>query len=214
MNDGLVTTIGFVAGVSATLATPHLVLLAGIAEMVAGAFSMGVGSYLSTKSQRDFFQAEIARETKEISETPDHEVAEAREIYRDMGFEPEEVEMIVRRLRANPKLFLKLMLRDELGIVDQTIESPLRNARNMGLAFFAGSVPPLVPYLFLTDGALAFKVSVGASLAAMFAIGAGRTSVTRKGFLASGLEVVAFGVAATVAGWLGGLAVGQLVGAG
>jgi VIT1/CCC1 family predicted Fe2+/Mn2+ transporter len=212
MNDGLVTTIAFVAGAAKTLSDPRLVLLAGLAEMVAGAAAMGMGSYLSTKSQRDFFESEIARETKEIRETPEHEIAEAREIYKDLGFEPDEVEMIVKRLRANPALFLKLMLRDELGITDETLENPWKNAAIMSVSFFLGALPVLLPYLILSDATLAFRSALAVSTIAMFAIGAARTWVTKRPFLLSGLEGLAVGVAATAVGWLGGIVVAKLLG--
>ena len=211
MNDGLVTTIAFVAGVSGSLADPRLVVLAGVAEMIAGAVSMGVGSYISTKSQGDFFASEIARERREIREMPEHELAEARQIYSELGFAPDEVEMIVRRLEKNPKLFLRLMLRDELGIVEETFENPLRNAVIMGGAFVLGAIPPLVPFFFASDARVALPWAMALSLLAMFAIGAGRTRVTNRRFLVSGLEGVAFGLAATLVGWLGGVAVGRLL---
>lgn len=212
MNDGLVTTIAFVAGASKTLADTHLVLLAGVAGMVAGAVSMGMGAYLSTKSQRDFFSSEIAREKREIRETPDHEADEAREIYEDLGFEPDEVEMIVKRLRANPALFLKMMMRDELGIVDEHLENPLRNSLTMGIAFFVGALPPLIPYVFVKDARQALIAAAALSLVAMFAIGAGRTRVTKGHLLLSGLEGIAFGAAAAAVGWLGGVVIGMFVG--
>lgn len=212
MNDGLVTTIGFVAGVSRSFAKPHFIALAGAAEVIAGAVSMAVGAYLSTKSQSDFFRSEIARETREIRDTPEHEIAEAREIYTDMGFQPDEVEMIVKRLRADPKLFLRLMLRDELGITDETLENPVRNAIVIGGAFFVGALPPLIPFLFASSVHVAFRIAVATSIVALFVLGAGRTRLTKRGFLASGMEVVAFGVAATVLGYFGGMVVAALLG--
>lgn len=210
MNDGLVTTIAFVAGLT-HFDDARVVVLAGCAEMIAGAVSMGFGSYISTKSQRDFFRAEIAREKREIRDTPDHEADEARQIYTEMGFTPDEVEIIVRRLRANPKLFLEMMKRHELGISDEHLDPPLKSAVAMGIAFVLGAIPPLVPYLFIAHLHTALAVALALSLASMFAIGAGRTRVTRRPFFRSGMEGVAFGVTATAIGYLGGLATTALL---
>lgn len=210
MNDGLVTTIAFVAGLT-HFDDSRLIVYAGAAEMIAGAVSMAFGSYLSTKSQREFFQAEIAREKHEIKEMPEHEAEEARQIYSELGFKPDEVEMIVKRLRANPKLFLEMMKRHELGISDEHLESPMRNAIAMGIAFVFGAIPPLVPYFFIANLHTALAVAIALSLAAMFAIGAGRTRITKRPFLKSGFEGVAFGVAATIVGYAGGLAAAAIL---
>src|SRR4051812_48189959 len=89
LNDGVISTIGFLAGVTATLGDGHTIALAGIAAAIAGASAMGMGAFVSSKSQRAFFQAEIAREAWEIEHMPDHEREEIREIYARHGFTPD-----------------------------------------------------------------------------------------------------------------------------
>src|SRR5437870_11899381 len=88
LNDGLISTVGFLAGVSATLGDLRTIALGGFAAAIAGAVAMGVGAFVSSKSQRAFFQAEIAREAWEIEHMPDHERQEIREIYQKLGFNP------------------------------------------------------------------------------------------------------------------------------
>ena len=83
MNDGLITTLGFLAGISSAIAHGGVIVLAGLVEVIAGALSMAFGAYLSTKAQREYFQQEIARERREIEEVPEHEREEVAEIYRD-----------------------------------------------------------------------------------------------------------------------------------
>src|SRR5207249_10537180 len=117
VNDGLVSTMGFVAGATGALMQGHLVLLAGIASVVAGALAMGLGAYLASKSQREFFESERAREHREIEEVPEDERKEIRDIFAQMGFLPDEVEMIVRRITSNKDLWVRFMMREELGIL-------------------------------------------------------------------------------------------------
>ncbi len=121
INDGLVSTIGFVAGATGSLMQTRLVLLAGIASVVAGALSMGIGAYLASKSQREFFESEKAREHREIEEVPEDERKEIRDIYARLGFQPDEVEMIVRRITSNKDLWVQTMMREELGILEETV---------------------------------------------------------------------------------------------
>src|SRR3989337_3416717 len=97
MNDGLVSTVGFVAGVTGSIAESRMVLFTGMGSIMAGATSMFIGAYLASKSQREFFQKELERERREIIESPEKEREEIREIFEGHGFTEDEVEMIVHR---------------------------------------------------------------------------------------------------------------------
>ncbi len=204
-NDGLVTTIGFVAGVTGSLAETRLVLLAGMAEMFAGAISMFFGAYISSKSQREFFVKEIRRERRELEENPEEEKEETRIIFRDMGFEDDEVETIVSRLTKNKKSWLRIMMREEMGIIVEEMENPLKIGTIMGISFTIGAIPPLLPYLFIDDAYSALKVAAPISLATMFAIGVGKTRITKTSWLKSGLEMLVIGSAAAGVGYLLGM---------
>src|SRR5579883_3027756 len=98
VSDGLVAVLSFVAGTSASIGQSRLILLAGIAEMAAGATSMGLGAFLATKAERDHYEREVAREKREILEVPALERQEVREIYKKKGFSEAELDMIVQRL--------------------------------------------------------------------------------------------------------------------
>lgn len=211
-NDGLVSTMGFVAGITGSIADSRLVLLAGLAEMFAGAISMFFGAYISSKSQREFFEKEIRRERREIEEKPEEEQEEMRVIYRDMGFEKEEVDTIVSRLTRDKKSWLRIMLREELGIVVEELGNPLKVGVVIGISFIIGAIPPILPYIFMGNAHSALKVALPISLAAMFAIGAWKTRITKTGWLMSGLEMLAIGSAAAGIGYaLGRLASHLLV---
>jgi VIT1/CCC1 family predicted Fe2+/Mn2+ transporter len=209
MNDGVVSMIGFVAGATGALMPTRLVVLAGIASVVAGALAMGIGAYLASKSQRDFFESEKARERREIEEVPDIERNEIRDIFTKLGFEKEEVEMIVRRVTSDKDLWVRFMMREELGILEESFDNPVMVGLLMSGAFIAGGIAPLLPYLFMENALSALKVAVAASLAALFVIGVGKTILTKEPWLKSGLEVMLLGSLAAGVGF----GIGKLVAA-
>lgn len=206
INDGLVTTIGFLAGVTGSIAQTRFILLAGLAEIVAGAISMSIGSYLATKSQREFFHSEVEREKWEIERMPEKEAQEVREIYGRMGFAPWEQEIVVNRVTSDKELLLRFMKREELGLVEEHLDDPLRVAVVMGASFLVGSFPPIVPYFFLGSH-IAIWVAVLASVLFLFFVGVAKTRITRARPLRSGLETTLLGVIACGVGYgLGWLA--------
>ena len=206
MNDGLVTTIGFLAGVTGSIAQIRYILLAGMAEVVAGAISMALGAYLATKSQREFFQSEIEQEKWEIEKMPEKEAQEIREIYGDMGFTRPEQEMIVNRVTSDKDIMLRFMKREELGLFDEHLDDPIGVALTMGLSFLAGALPPIVPYFFISDPHAAIWIAVLLSVVFLFSVGVAKTRLTKVKPLRSGLETTILGVIACgigyILGWL------------
>jgi VIT1/CCC1 family predicted Fe2+/Mn2+ transporter len=211
LNDGVISTLGFLAGVTATLDDLRTIVLAGIAAAVAGAVSMGMGAFVSTKSQRAFFRAEIAREAWEIEHMPEHERQEIREIYQRLGFAPEEVDVIVRRVTSNPELWLRVMSREELGLVEETFDSPVRVGAVTSLAFLVGSALLLVPYSFRPSPSGAVTAVAGVAVATLLATGAAKTWLTKEPLLRSSLELAGLGMLACVIGLLLGRLAGVAV---
>lgn len=199
-NDGLITTLGFVMGVYGAVHDHRLILITGFAEVAAGAFSMFFGAYLSSKSQREFFEREIEREKREIEEFPEKEKDEVREIYRAKGFEGKDLEMIVRKLTQDKRVWLWCMLEEELGLIVESVEGPVRAALIVGSSFVAGAIPPLLPYIFL-EGRSALIVSGILAVIGLFVIGAGKTFITKKNPLKSGIEVIFIGLLAAFVGY-------------
>jgi len=202
MNDGLVSTIGFVAGATGALMQTRLVLLAGVASVVAGALSMGIGAYLASKAQRDFFESEKARERREIEEVPEIERNEIREIFAKLGFQKDEVEMIVRRVTSDKDLWVRFMMREELGILEESFDNPVTVGLLMAGAFVVGAVAPLLPYMMMENVLMALKVAVAVSLVALFIIGVGKTVLTKQPWLRSGAEVMLLGSLAAGVGFV------------
>ena len=205
--DGLVTSLGFVIGVFGALHDNRIILITGIAGASAGAVSMGFSAYVSSKSQSEFFLAEIDRERREMKEMPDKEKEEIRKIYRAKGFQGQELEMVVNRITAQPSVWLRTMMEEELGLIVESFDDPsivgLMTAASYGAAAFL----PIFPYAVIPPES-AFCWSVGISIAALFALGAGKTRWTRLSAWRGGLEIVGIGVVSALIGF----GIGKLTG--
>lgn len=206
-NDGLVTGIGFVVGVTSSLADAPLVLMTGLAAAAAASLSMAIGAYLSTKSQNEFFAGELQRERREIEELPGKERQEIDEILTEMGFEPPEREIFIRRITANKELWVRFMMREELGIFDEDYGSPLKAGAVMGASFVLGSLPPLIPYMLQPDAFAAMRWAVAIALVAAFGAGAAKTVVAKTVWWKSGLEMMILSAVAAAIGFI----VGQFI---
>ncbi len=208
VSDGLVSNLSLVMGVAgAAESNPSFILLAGIAGLMSGAFSMAAGEYISMQSQRELFERQIALERAELEAAPEEEEAELVGIYRAKGFTDGEARTIAHRLLADPETALDTLVREELGLDPDQLGSPWGAAIGSFLSFAAGAVVPVAPYLF-GGGPVVFLLSLGLSLLALFAVGAGVSLLTGRGFLYSGLRQVAIGAAAAAVTY----AVGRLIG--
>ncbi len=189
-NDGLVSILALVAGVAGGVSNNKIILLAGIAGTLAGAISMGIGSYISNKSQIDFFKSEIEIERKELEEEPERELEELREIYKKKGFKGKELEKIIKVISSNKEVMLDVMIKEELGL-DTDFNNPLKAGVLSGIYFIFGSLPPILPFLFNLKHPL--LIAIIASLTGLFILGALKTLVTRKNLFLLGLESVVIG---------------------
>jgi VIT1/CCC1 family predicted Fe2+/Mn2+ transporter len=210
-NDGLVTGIGFVVGVTSSMVAAPLVLLTGLAAAAAASLSMAIGAYLSTKSQNEFFQREIQRERREIEELPEKERQEVDDILTEMGFEPQEREILSRRITGNKDLWIRFMMREELGILDEDFENPIRAGAVMGVSFVLGSIPPLIPYMIQHDAFIAMQWAIGIALVAAFLAGAAKTAVAKTVWWKSGLEMMVLSAIAAAIGFIVGVFIPQVV---
>ena len=206
--DGIVTSLGFIIGVYGALHESRIILIAGIAGASAGALSMAFSAYISSKSQSEFFMAEIERERKEIQEMPDKERDEVRKIYRAKGFEGAELEMVVRRISSDPAVWLRCMMEEELGLLVESFDNPWVVGAITAVSYVAAAFLPILPFAVWSP-AKAFPFSVAISIAALFALGAGKTKLTRTPVIKSGLELTLIGVIAALVGYL----IGRLAGA-
>ena len=136
-----------VAG-AATAAEPRFILLAGIAGLLAGSFSMAAGEYISMQSQRELFERQIALERAEMEAMPEEEEAELAATYRSKGFTPDEAARIAHRIFQDPATALDTLVREELGLDPDQLGSPIGAAGGSFVAFAIGASIPVIPYLF------------------------------------------------------------------
>jgi vacuolar iron transporter family protein len=208
LNDGVVSNFSLIAGVAGANPSHGVVLLAGVAGLIAGSVSMAAGAYLSNKAQREVVAEQIRREAEEIVYAPDEERDELRRIYRLKGFSDEEVEVLVRRITADKQRWLAALVTEELGLSVEGGPPPLLDALFAGGGFALGALVPLLPYV-IAAGTGALVAAAVLSVIGLFTMGAAKTLVTSRSVLRSGLEMVAVGIGAAVVTNLVGRAVGH-----
>jgi VIT1/CCC1 family predicted Fe2+/Mn2+ transporter len=208
VSDGLVSNLALVMGVAgASGGAGSFILLAGVAGLLAGAFSMAAGEYISMQSQRELFERQIALERAELEAMPEEEERELALVYRAKGFTEEEAATIAARMFADPQHALDTLVREELGLDPDELGSSWGAAFGSFVAFGIGAVIPVVPYL-IGGGTAAFVASIGLSIAALFAVGAGVSLLTGRSLLFSGARQVLIGAAAAIVTYIVGLAIG------
>ncbi len=208
VSDGLVSNLSLVMGVAgAASQNPSFILLAGIAGLLAGAFSMAAGEYISMQSQRELFERQIALERAEMELMPEEEEAELAAAYRAKGFSADEASAIAHRIFQDPKAALDMLVREELGLDPEELGSPWGAAAGSFVAFAVGAVIPVIPFLF-GGGTAVIAASLALSLAALFLVGAGVSMLTGRGVLFSGFRQLGIGLAAATVTYL----IGSLIG--
>jgi vacuolar iron transporter family protein len=192
-NDGLGAVFGIVSGVAgATAGSSNIVLISGLAGMLASALSMGSGAYLATKSEREIYQAELDRERKEIEEDPEEEKEELALMYMLKGFTEEEARSLAERLAEKPEQFLSTLAHEELGLSEGNFPTPVLSAVSAAISTGLGALIPIIPFFFLT-GFAAVLWAAGISLVAHFAVGAAKTLITGRSVFKSGMEMTIVG---------------------
>ena len=195
VNDGLVSNFSLVMGVAGGTTNSDIILLAGVAGLLAGAFSMAAGEYISMRSQRDVYEHQISRERAEIEQWPEEEEEELALLYRAKGLSQEEAQIVARRLMANPGVALDTMVREELGLDPSRLGSPWGASLSSFSAFVAGAIVPIIPYI-LSSGTPAFFISGIMSGGALIAVGGMLASMTDRSIRWGALRMLIAGSAA------------------
>jgi VIT1/CCC1 family predicted Fe2+/Mn2+ transporter len=202
--DGLVSTLAVVSTVAGASGQRFPILVAGIASALAGVFSMAAGEFMSSKSQREIFQAQIVGEREEVVERPGEAQAEVAYMLEEDGLPTDRAGDVARIMADHPEVMLKTMVEKELGLTGEHAEgSPFQGALVMGAAFGLGAIVPVAPYLALGVG-VATWVSVFLTGTVLFGIGVLKSRWTRRDWLRSGAEILALGAFAGIAGFFFG----------
>jgi VIT1/CCC1 family predicted Fe2+/Mn2+ transporter len=209
MSDGLVTNVSLILGFAGAHPTAAVVRLAGLAGLVAGAFSMGAGEYISMTAQRELFERELDIERRALAETPEGETEELVDNFVRKGIAPELARRLAVEVMADPDLALEMHAREEFGVDPSALGSPWAAALWSFVAFTIGAFIPLLPWL-IGGGAAAVAWSIALSAFAAMTLGALLGHFTGRNPIYSALR--SLGIATLAAGVT--YTVGRLVGAG
>jgi len=195
-NDGLVSTLAFVAGVVGAITNPSIVLLAGVAELFAGTISMAVGSYQSSKSELEVLERESHRKQVKKGKTPEEEREELIKFYEAEGFKRGEAEAIADRIAKEKELPLQVGALEQLGLAPKELGKPVKAGVLCGVSFGLAALVPILPFALPIGIWDALIASVIGTVATLFGVGAMKTIFSRRSWVRSGLEMMGIGASA------------------
>jgi vacuolar iron transporter family protein len=193
LSDGLTVPFALAAGLSGALSSTRLVVTAGIAEIVAGSISMGLGGYLAARTERDHYLAELSREEQETETVPDQEAEEVAQVLEGYGLEPREAAPVVRAIRADKRRWVRFMMRFELGLEEPDPARMWKSALTIALSYALGGLIPLLPYMLAKKVQTGLWFSVGVTLAALFVFGYAKSQITGLRPWRGGLQTILIG---------------------
>lgn len=202
MSDGLTVPFALAAGISGAVSSSHIVVVAGLAEIVAGSIAMGLGGYLAAKSDAEHYESERKREESEIVKLVDDEIKETRDIFQSYGLTEEETVPVVASLQKRPTSWVDFMMRFELGLERPDPRRALTSATTIAGAYVAGGFIPLSPYMLFHTASQAFWYSVLVTLVALAVFGYIKGRFTGAKPLRSGFQTVVIGGVAAGAAYL------------
>jgi vacuolar iron transporter family protein len=203
--DGLVNVLGLVLGVAAATAQLRIILAAALAATFSESIAMGGVAYTSALADRDYYLAQLAKEQREVEEVPDVEIEEVREIFRNKGIHGDLLERVVKDITSDKKVWVDVMMRDELHLAPVSSRGLVRRAFVTGFSTLVGSLIPLIPFLFVA----LFGISVTAATimavplcaAVLFGVGAYKALTLVGDWRISGLQMLVIGMASAAAGY-------------
>ena len=200
MSDGLTVPFALAAGLSgAANTTTHVIITAGLAEIVAGSIAMGLGGYLAARSDAEHYDSERIREQNEVVKMPDAEAREVAAVFETYGLTPEQSAPIVQALQRNPEGWVDFMMRFELGLEKPEPKRALTSALTIAGAYITGGVIPLAPYMLFSAAQTALQVSAIVTLIALFLFGYVKGHFTGTNPLRSAVQTTFIGGLAAAA---------------
>lgn len=203
--DGLVNVLGLVLGLTAAGSDTRVVIVGGLAALMAESVAMGGVQYTSAGAERDYYFSELEREKREVREMPEEERAEVREIFRSRGLHGELLEQVVERITADPDLWVRVMMKDELSLSEPAKSGILTRAVLVGVSCAVGSLIPILPFLTLPRSAAPIAAVLLCAVV-LFAVGAYKAVTLVGTWWKSGAQILAIGLVSAFAGYLIGLA--------
>ncbi|KKR78414.1 MAG: hypothetical protein UU24_C0038G0003 [Candidatus Nomurabacteria bacterium GW2011_GWA2_40_9] len=208
MEDGMVSTLGSITGIAVGSGNQSTVLLAGSVIIAVESISMGIGSYLSNKSEEEMNKRKIQEEREEIKKYPEEEKKELYNIYLAEGWPEDLAKNMTEVASKNEEIFLREMMNRELNIPNEQESVSVKGGLYMFFTYIVGGLIPLSSYLLLPIKT-AIPISIATTLAGLFILGISTTKFTRQPLLKSGLRILVMGGIALVAGLVAGLLIGE-----
>src|SRR5882724_7580415 len=207
-NDGLTANFGLVAGVIGAAVQPHVIMISGVAGMIADALSMGASGYLAAKSEQEVYAHEIAMEKEEIRLMPEVEEEELALMYQVKGVDPRTARRMAEEVMRDPERALDEQVREELKI-GEAHSTPFKEGWVTGTATAVGAFIPVAPFLLL-QGRTAVWTAFTIAMLSHFAVGAARSVFTGRGVIRSGIDMFAVGLGVAAIGYLVGDVVAKI----
>lgn len=201
MSDGLTVPFALAAGLSGTVASTAIVVVAGLAEIAAGSIAMGLGGYLAARTDRDHYESEREREYRETVELPEKETEEVADVFRGYGMTEEEIGPVVRAISSDQKRWVDFMMRFELGFEEPDPKRARNSAVTIAASYIAGGLIPLAPYILMGSLDSALQISVVVTLLALFLFGFVKGRLTGISPWRGGLQTVVIGGLASAAAY-------------
>jgi VIT1/CCC1 family predicted Fe2+/Mn2+ transporter len=196
LSDGLTVPFALAAGLSGAVASAHIVVLAGLAEIAAGSIAMGLGGYMAARGDAEHYASELVREQTEIVTRPQDEAEEIYEIFEQYSVSREAATPVLHALQQNPAAYVDFMMRFELGLEKPAENRAHRSAATIAVSYILGGLVPLLPYMLVADIGLALKLSVVITLVALAVFGAIKGRLVGTGTLRSAVQTTLIGGAA------------------
>ena len=199
MSDGLTVPFALAAGLAGAATGSSIIVIAGIAEIAAGAIAMGLGGYLAGKTEIDHYSSELKRENEEVNMVPEKEKEEVRDFFANIGLSEEMQERAAEEIARDKKQWVEFMMKYELGLEKPDPGRATKSALNIGLSYALGGVVPLSPYFFMAAPLQALPISAGITLLSLFIFGFFKSRITGVNPWAGALRVTVIGAIAAAA---------------
>ena len=201
MADGLTVPFALAAGLSGTVASTAIVVVAGLAEIAAGSIAMGLGGYLAARTESDHYRSERAREMRETVEIPEKETEEVADVFRSYGMAERDLAPVVAAICSDQTRWVDFMMRFELGFEEPDPQRARNSAVTIAASYILGGLVPLAPYMLMGNLYTALSVSVAVTLAALFVFGYVKGKLTGISPFRGGLQTVTIGGLASAAAY-------------
>ncbi|MEK7187899.1 MAG: VIT1/CCC1 transporter family protein [Patescibacteria group bacterium] len=209
--DGLLVPLGVISSVAGAFASNEIVIVAGISEALAGAFSMASGGYLSSQAEHQVYQTEIKKERAAIKAHPQEEIEEMAMLFEEEGMPKERASIMAKEMAEYPELFANTMIQKELGIDPEPAGGPIRDSVVIGFSYLCASLIPLVPYFFI-EARSAIPYSIVLTLLALFSLGVIKGRFASLSYVKSGLQILLVGTVSGIGGYLLGVTLPYILG--